>query len=121
MASDQPSQAAFAFHERQRAQILAVVPEQIEGVEDRLAASFPHQLYKLAAAISAKANQLAIENRVRDRQVCQGCRECTEGFVDDLLAADQSAGTVFNVGQRPKAVMLQLENPIQMIERLRDS
>ena len=85
------------------------MPEQIERVEDRVTTPCPHQVDELAAAISAEANQLAIENRVRDRQVCQGCSECTEGFVNDLLAADQSAGTVFNVGQRPKAVMLSVQ------------
>jgi hypothetical protein len=40
---------------------------------------------------------------------------------DDLLAADQAAAAVFDVGQSPEAVMLQLEEPIVVVKWSRDA
>jgi hypothetical protein len=47
-------------------------------------------ILELGAAIHIQTNNLSIRDGIT-RQVCQGCRECTDRFVDDLLAADQSA------------------------------
>jgi hypothetical protein len=66
-AFDQPSQAAFALNERQRAQVFAVVPEQIESIETHILAS-AHQRRELAATAGVEANQLTIENGIFDRQ-----------------------------------------------------
>lgn len=97
------------------------MPEQIESIEDDILASASHQLKELTPAVSAETGQLPIEDGILDRQGRYSCAKSGEAFADDLLPTDQFAPTVFDVRQRPETVVLQLEEPVGMVKRSRDS
>src|SRR5207302_261393 len=97
------------------------MPEQIEGIEDHIVATAAHQLSELGPAISADANQFAVQNGVFDRQRSESCAERSKAFVLNMLPANQAAAPVFDISNGTEPVMLQLEEPVLMVKRSRDS
>ena len=75
--ADQFPQSSFTLDERQLAQIGAIEPDEIEDVKTYVLAA-SHQVHELAAAIRIEAHQLAIENRIPDRQFSQQRAESDE-------------------------------------------
>ena len=73
---EQPLETSLAVDERQRAQILAIEPEQIEGVEESLPAS-KHQLLDLRASVLIQTHDLAIKDRFITAQVICDRGECS--------------------------------------------
>jgi hypothetical protein len=103
---DQAAQPAFALHERQLAEILAIQPQDVEGVEVWFAPAVK-QLAENRAAVRPYAHELAIQDRVFHLQALgDGRAQRLEGFVGVLLAADQTALTSIHVRQRAEPVQL---------------
>ena len=64
-------------------------------------------------------NDLTVEDRILDTETTgQGVAESREGFVDIALAGYELGRTILHVGQRPEAVVLVLEDPVRVVERL---
>ena len=115
-APQQFGQASFAFDQRQHPQITAPKPQQIEGNEV-LRGTPSEQFIELRLSFSIEMNDLAIDNGFAGQRIRDTGRQCVEGFVDVPLPGDQFATFWCHVGERPKAIVFQLKEPIGMIER----
>jgi hypothetical protein len=109
MATDQPSQAAFAVDKRQRTQVFVVEPEQIPGIKTGVPAATAHKLQELAAV---RPSRMAFVTG----NAATAALERGKALVDDLLAADQLAGAILYIGESAEAVVLQFENPVLVVK-----
>jgi len=106
---------SFRKNQRHSAQVLAVQPEQVERVQDRLRFA-AEKLVELADAIPIDANDLTVNDGVLDGQSRQRfLQRCEPEMLQ--VAGNEFALTAFDVHQRSKAVVLQFEDVIGIVER----
>ena len=116
--SQQPLETSLAIDEGQRAQIVAIQPEQIERDETHGMAP-PQHLEKDRTASVVGADDLAIEHSVMDAQpLRQRGRERVEMFEAIAVARNETRTFAVDFEQRAKAVVFQIEEPIGIVEGL---
>jgi hypothetical protein len=115
---DDPTEDPFAFEARDGAEVSAIQPKEIESVEvGRVPVT--HEEQEVAAAVLADVDDLAIEDRVSCLEFrCQAVAERLEGFMGVPLARDQADTSGFELGDRPEAIVVDLEDPVGMVEGL---
>src|SRR5260370_781644 len=99
----------------QASQIFAVQKQKIKRVEHRLAPA-SQQRVELATTLVIQTNDLAVDHGILYSQTSQGFAKRTKAFVDVILPRDQLTAPISDVSDSAKTIMLQLENPIRMIE-----
>jgi hypothetical protein len=118
--ADQFMQVTFPLDQWQAAQVVAVQPQQVEGIEDGLAFA-GHQLVELADAMFIEADNFAIQDGILYRYLSERFLQRHERFELVAVAGDQLAFTGLDVGDRAEAVVLQLEQILWIVERLCDA
>src|SRR5215472_18684942 len=101
--------------ERQPTQVFVAKPQQVECIERNLGLS-AHQRPELTLAFSVEADDFTVQDR-RCVQLRKGLTQGCERFVLVVLAGDERTRVVANVSQRTEAVMLDLEQPVWVVER----
>jgi hypothetical protein len=110
-------QATFPLDQWQAAQVVAVQPQQFEGIEDGLAFA-GHQLVELADAMFIEADNFAIQDGILYRYFSERFLQRHERFELVAVAGDQLAFTGLDEGDRAEAVVLQLEQILWIVERI---
>ncbi len=108
------------LNERQRPQILTIKPQQIEGVEEGLTPA-REQHIELTDAVRIEAHDLAIENCIPDRELVERLLQRVERFELIAVAGDQLALVAFDVSQCSEPVVLEFEDVVRVVERLRNA
>jgi len=67
-------------------------------------------------SIRVQADNLPVKNGVLHAQPCQVVAQGFEAFVRITIAGNQAALPVFDVGQRAETVVLQLKQPVRIVE-----
>jgi len=112
-------QTMFPFDQRQAAQVVAVQPQQVEGIEDGLALA-GHHFVELADAVAIEADDFAVQDSVLDGQFIERLLQVIEGLEVIQVARDQLALAVFDVGDRAEAIVFQFEDVVGVVEWLCD-
>jgi hypothetical protein len=73
-------QATFPFDQRQLAQVVAVQPQQVEGIEDGLALA-RHQFVESADTMFIETDNFAVQDSVLDGQFIERLFQEIEGCV----------------------------------------
>jgi hypothetical protein len=107
-ALDELMQATFPFDQRQAAQVVAVQPQQVEGIEDGLALA-GHQFVELAEAVAIEADDFAVPDSVLGGQFIERLLQAIEGLEVIQIAGDQLAFAGLDVGDRAEAVVFEFE------------
>ena len=110
-------QATFPFDQSQAAQVVAVQPQQVKGIENGLALA-GHQFVESADAIAIQADDFAVGDGVLDGQFIERLLQVIEGLEVFQVAGDQLAFAGLDVGDRAEAVVFQFENVVGIVERL---
>jgi len=92
------------------------VPEQVEGVQNRVAFTV-EQLIELTHAAGIEANDLGVEDGTLSRQARQSFLQVWEAEVA-LVARDELRLAVLQIHHDPEAIVLQLEDVVGIVERL---
>jgi hypothetical protein len=113
-------QTVFALNEREMTQVFSIEPEQVECIEHRSALS-GEQFVELAYAMFIETYDFTVQDGILNEQFGERFLEKCEQLESVAVTADEFAFVVFDVSQRPEAVVLQFEDVIRVIERLHDS
>src|SRR5207253_1196895 len=111
---DRPQQA-LSLQQRQVPEVAAIEPQQIEGVEV-LQTATPHQVIEERLAVAAEVHNLAVKNSLVMHRCADGCAEFWKCLEYVPVPRDEATLPGFDVGQGAKPVVLQLENPVLMVE-----
>jgi methionine-rich copper-binding protein CopC len=118
---DQSAQPSLPLHERPLSQVFAVHCEQIERVEVRPLAT-EQQALEVAAAARIQADDLSVDHRVvRSDGVREFLTELRPVLEGVAVARHEVTVVSVDVGERSEAVVLHLEEPVRMVERLREA
>src|SRR5215469_4826313 len=113
---DESRESLLSLDKGHPPQILAIEPQKVERVKDRL--PFPaEQLVELAHTLRIDANNLAVNDGVLHGQLGERPLEYLKSKVP-LIARNQLALAVLEIRDRPKTVVLQLENVVRMVKGL---
>jgi hypothetical protein len=112
-------QATFPFDQRQASQVVAVRPQQVEGIEDGLALA-GHQFVELADAVAIEADNFAVQDSVLDGQFLERLLQVIEGLEVIQVARDQLAFASLDVGDRAEPIVFQFEDVVGVVEWLGD-
>jgi hypothetical protein len=104
-------QALLSNYQRQRPQILAIQPKQIECIENGMT-SPGHEMIELADSMRIEANDFAIQDCVLGQSV-QRFPETFERLEVVQIAADEFAIAIFDIRNRTEAVMFEFEDVVR--------
>jgi len=115
------AQSPLTLNEQPVANILAINRQQVEGVEAG-PVSPEQQRLEVAPASPIEAHDLAIDDCVvRFDRVCKFLTELRPMLERVAVARAQLAMVARNVRQRPESVVLDLEEPIGVVEWFREA
>ena len=107
--------------QRPAAQVLVFVGEQVEGGEERPFAS-EQQIVKVGPAIGTQADDFPVQDgAVGLYAVSDFLGQQAELREDVAAARHERAAMALDMRERAEAVVLQLEQPVRVIERIRDA
>ena len=105
-----------ALAERQRSQIGAVEPDQIEG---HIGGCPPHEVVELWSTSLVDRDHLAVDYGLVDVEDGSDLlAERLETAQDVAVARDDAATALIKIAQAPKAIAFELKEPFGVIERL---
>ena len=116
MRRHQPAEDAFPFQQRQRPQVPAIELHAVEGVKVRLCPTV-QELIEDCPAIGPPADDLAIQDDIAGPHLAtEPGAQPSEAFESIAVAGDELALAIFDIGQRPEAVVFDLEDSLRVIE-----
>ena len=117
LLGDDTAQEPLAFDQRAGTQILAIKPEKIEDVIDRLPTA-AEQVIESRASVSIQHDGLAVKNRLEVEFLVDRGGKLDEAPVPVWVAApgDEPGFVLADVGEGAEAVHLQLEDEIGVVE-----
>lgn len=109
----------LAFRQTLRTEILAIPVQQVEGNEV-CRTTVEQEILELWSPVLVQAHNLAIQHgSAYVRQLaCDRRAKLTEGRERIAVTRDQMAPAITQTGERTEAVVLQLKQPVRIIEGL---
>jgi len=117
--TNQFMQVTFPFDQWQAAQVVAVQPQQVEGIEDGLALA-GHQFVKFAFTVTVETDDFAVQDGVLDGQFIERLLQVIEGLEVIQVTGDQLAFAGLDVGDRAEAVVFEFENLVGIVKGFGD-
>jgi hypothetical protein len=115
---NQIPQTMFSFNEREAAEVFVVKPQQVEGVEDRLAPP-REQFIELADSSRIEAHDFTIENRVLHGQIVERFFQRVKRLEAIQVSGNEFAFASVDVREHSEAVVFQFKDIIGIVKGLR--
>ena len=105
----------FAVCQLLRPQVFPVTHQQVEREKARLT-PMKEQVTKLRSSTLIKADDFTIENGFSSKRQCHSLAKILERVEGISIAGDELCSTVLDNGEGAESVILQLENPLGVVE-----